>query len=159
MEHAGHGTPPHPHGGPGYETTDASIRGIVVFGILLVIFTAITLFAMKGVYEFFIQHGEPVATKPESPPMPTVYADLAKVRETSAETLSTYGWVDRKAGVVRIPIERALELVAQRGVPKGKGPQTEVEINARNSSAPASVVAPAPAPAPATEPAPAPAPK
>lgn len=33
------------------------------------------------------------------------------------ETLNSYGWVDQPAGVVRIPIERAMELIAQRGLP------------------------------------------
>jgi len=32
------------------------------------------------------------------------------------QTLNSYGWVDEKAGVVRIPIERAMQLVAQRGL-------------------------------------------
>jgi hypothetical protein len=31
--------------------------------------------------------------------------------------LSTYGWTDKKAGVVRIPIDRAMELQLQRGFP------------------------------------------
>jgi hypothetical protein len=33
------------------------------------------------------------------------------------KTLHSYGWVDQRAGVVRIPIDRAMELVAQRGLP------------------------------------------
>jgi hypothetical protein len=33
------------------------------------------------------------------------------------QTLDSYGWVDQKGGVVRIPIERAMELIAQRGLP------------------------------------------
>jgi len=33
------------------------------------------------------------------------------------DTLDSYGWVDRKAGVVRIPIERAMQLIAQQGLP------------------------------------------
>ena len=33
------------------------------------------------------------------------------------KTLYSYGWVDEKAGTVRIPIERAMELIAQRGLP------------------------------------------
>jgi hypothetical protein len=33
------------------------------------------------------------------------------------ETLSTYDWIDQKAGTVRIPIDRAMELMAQRGLP------------------------------------------
>jgi hypothetical protein len=32
------------------------------------------------------------------------------------QTLDSYGWVDQKAGVVRIPIDRAMQLVAQRGL-------------------------------------------
>jgi hypothetical protein len=31
--------------------------------------------------------------------------------------LATYDWVDQKAGTVRIPIDRAMELIAQRGLP------------------------------------------
>ena len=33
------------------------------------------------------------------------------------ETLNSYGWVDEKAGVARIPIDRAMDLLAQRGLP------------------------------------------
>lgn len=31
--------------------------------------------------------------------------------------LDSYGWVDRSNGVVRIPIERAMDLIVQRGLP------------------------------------------
>jgi len=31
--------------------------------------------------------------------------------------LNSYGWVDKQAGTVRIPIDRAIDLVAQRGLP------------------------------------------
>ena len=31
--------------------------------------------------------------------------------------LNSYGWVDEKAGVAHIPIERAMELIVQRGLP------------------------------------------
>ena len=33
------------------------------------------------------------------------------------KTLYSYGWVDEKAGTVRIPIERAMDLLVQRGLP------------------------------------------
>ena len=36
--------------------------------------------------------------------------------------LYSYGWVDEKAGTVHIPIERAMDLIAQRGLPvRGQG--------------------------------------
>jgi hypothetical protein len=42
---------------------------------------------------------------------------LDKIRIDEAQTLSTYDWVDQKAGTVRIPIDRAMDLIAQRGLP------------------------------------------
>jgi hypothetical protein len=36
------------------------------------------------------------------------------------EVLNHYGWVDPDRGVVRIPVERALDIVAQRGLPQFK---------------------------------------
>jgi hypothetical protein len=44
----------------------------------------------------------------------TGYAELAKKQE---KTLTSYGWIDRQAGVVHIPIERAIELVLKQGLP------------------------------------------
>ena len=32
------------------------------------------------------------------------------------ERLNSYAWIDRETGTVRIPIERAMDLVAERGV-------------------------------------------
>lgn len=46
---------------------------------------------------------------------------LNKIRIAEEDTLSTYGWVDQKAGVVRIPIDRAMDLLAQRGLPVRSG--------------------------------------
>jgi hypothetical protein len=43
--------------------------------------------------------------------------EIKDFRLKEEQTLNTYGWVDEKAGVVHIPIERAMELVAQRGLP------------------------------------------
>lgn len=43
--------------------------------------------------------------------------DLRVLRAHEDEVLNTYGWVDRPAGVVRIPIEEAIRITAQRGLP------------------------------------------
>jgi len=43
--------------------------------------------------------------------------NLQDARVAEENTLYSYGWVDEKAGVVRIPIDRAMELIAQRGLP------------------------------------------
>jgi hypothetical protein len=49
--------------------------------------------------------------------------ELNKDRLREEQTLSTYDWVDQKAGTVRIPIERAMDLIVQRGLPvRGQAP-------------------------------------
>lgn len=32
--------------------------------------------------------------------------------------LTSYGWIDRSAGTVRIPVDRAMDLIVHRGLPK-----------------------------------------
>jgi hypothetical protein len=58
--------------------------------------------------------------------------EINDFRLKEEQTLNSYGWVDQKAGVVRIPIDRAMELVAQRGLsttPKiGTIPPSEVNV-------------------------------
>ena len=57
----------------------------------------------------------------ELPPEPRLQAtpalDLARFRAREEERLGTYGWVDRPNGVVHVPIERAMEIVAREGLP------------------------------------------
>jgi hypothetical protein len=45
------------------------------------------------------------------------FGDLAKMRQSWNEQLNSYGWVDRNAGILHIPIEQAIALTAQRGLP------------------------------------------
>jgi hypothetical protein len=60
-------------------------------------------------------------TLPEQPPEPRLQnipaADLQKLQMTEQEILSNYAWIDEKGGIVRIPIERAMDLLAERGLP------------------------------------------
>jgi hypothetical protein len=57
----------------------------------------------------------------ESFPAPQLETDerteLNDIRLREENTLSTYGWVDQKAGTVHIPIDRAIDILAQRGLP------------------------------------------
>ncbi|HET6632696.1 MAG TPA: hypothetical protein VFG73_08320 [Rhodanobacteraceae bacterium] len=63
------------------------------------------------------------------PPPPRLQAhpraDLQRVRAAQAQRLQGYAWVDRKAGIARIPVERAAALMvehAKRGKPHGTAP-------------------------------------
>src|SRR5215469_2165467 len=55
------------------------------------------------------------------PPEPRLQAspsaDWKAYRDAQMEQLSSYGWVDRDKGAVAIPIQRAMELIIQRGIP------------------------------------------
>jgi hypothetical protein len=43
--------------------------------------------------------------------------DLEELRRQEDQILNSAGWVDKNAGIVRIPIEEAMKLVVQRGLP------------------------------------------
>jgi hypothetical protein len=47
---------------------------------------------------------------------------LAQFHAQQREALTTYGWVDKEAGVVRVPIERAKQLIVERGLPQSAAP-------------------------------------
>ena len=43
--------------------------------------------------------------------------DLRGMRKRNAADLQTYAWIDRQAGIVRLPVDRAMDLLAGRGLP------------------------------------------
>lgn len=59
---------------------------------------------------------------------------LNDIRLAEEQKLNSYDWVDQKAGTVRIPIERAMDILAQRGLPVR--PQEAAEQAAHDASAP-----------------------
>jgi len=62
----------------------------------------------------------PLAERME-PPTPNLqrqpFKDIYLLRQGEAEKLTSYGWVDKDGGVTRIPIDRAIEVMLQRGFP------------------------------------------
>jgi hypothetical protein len=59
---------------------------------------------------------EPTQAAPEPRLQVAPAADLKKLRAIEDARLRQYEWVDRQAGIAAIPIERAIEIVAARGV-------------------------------------------
>ena len=55
------------------------------------------------------------------PPPPRLqtypFDDIKELRKNENNVLEHYAWVDKNAGVVRIPIERAIEVLAAKGLP------------------------------------------
>jgi hypothetical protein len=125
----------------GHEASDVSIRAIVLFGIGLAIATALVGLAMLGLFRFFEarqeRRTEPVppmvaANLRRTPSGPRLEPDpLAPRRAIQARedaVLTSYGWVDPKAGVARIPIDRAMELLVERGLPPPRPPSGPVPV-------------------------------
>lgn len=112
---------------PGYETRDVNTRGIIYFGIALFLVLVFSFVSMRWLFFYFSATqplgpaASPFANSRTLPPEPRLQvhpaADLNEVRQSQEELLQSYGWVDRRNGKVHIPIERAVELVYERGLP------------------------------------------
>lgn len=108
-----------------HERTDADVWALGKFAVALLLMCIATFAVVFALFRYFEgKYGGvlPRATQSMAldarhlPPSPqlevTETADLAAQRAAEQRILSTYGWVDREHGVVRIPIERAIELLA-----------------------------------------------
>jgi len=119
-----------------HETTDANVRGIMIFGVALLIAAAFIHFAVWIMFRLLAdQHAQrgpleyPLAATQERrvPPAPrlqpspptwrTPREDLRDFRRQEDDVLNTYGWADKATGAVRIPIGEAMKLTIQRGLP------------------------------------------
>jgi hypothetical protein len=112
--------------GDGYERRDVRLGPvwIVVFGFfVLTLVVGLLLGAMTGVFRAAREPGAPlpVETREVAQPGPRLQADpsqdLAAFRAEKRALIERTGWVDREAGIARIPIEDAMRLLAERGWP------------------------------------------
>ena len=128
----------------GFEQEDMSPQGVFYFMAGLAIVGVVIYFILVGMYRFLDAydrtHQAPVnpmaiktgidqtmsskeirdkadATFPKPVLEYNEQTQFVKELATQDETLASYDWVDQKAGIVRIPIDRAIDLVAERGLP------------------------------------------
>jgi hypothetical protein len=116
----------------GYERTDAEVGPLAVLAVsvgllVLISLTAVAIMWRVMAYETHdtgTLRGSPLAGLRPLPPTPrlqiTPATDLKDTREQEHDLLSSYAWVEKDKGVVRIPIDRAMDILAQRGLPHGK---------------------------------------
>ncbi len=113
---------------PKNEKRDANVGVLFWLAALLVLSVFITLLVTEGIFHAFVVHRAAVdrplpeiAHARSNFPQPSLQVapteDLQKMREREERELNSYGWIDRQKGVVRLPIERAIELLSQRGLP------------------------------------------
>jgi hypothetical protein len=112
----------------GHETQDAEIRPIVYTGIGLALTAVAVGIFVYGIFKYLGGHAiatiqsNPMSVEDQQiPPAPRLEEhpaiELQQLHADENRMLSTYGWIDQKAGVVHIPIDRAMELQLQRGFP------------------------------------------
>ena len=113
-----------------HETSDVNVRAILGFGVGLVIVAVIIHFLVWLMFAYFGSRESqlaarefPLAAEQQNrlPPEPRLQAnprqDLTDLRRREDAILGSYGWVDQNAGVVRIPIDEAMKLTLERGLP------------------------------------------
>lgn len=119
------GVPPPVSMRKGYEVRDVRLRPILYAGAGLAVVALVVHVAMLLVLNLFASR-ESKESPPASPlagayglkapPQPRLQTaplgDLTHLRAAENAALQGYGWVDRDAGIVRIPIERAIDLLA-----------------------------------------------
>jgi hypothetical protein len=75
-------------------------------------------FLIGGIFLLLSSLATPATASIQVNPTPTQPGEaLRQLQATENAILNTYGWVDRPNGVVRIPIDRAIEIIEQRGLP------------------------------------------
>jgi hypothetical protein len=128
------------HGQEGFERQDLTAQGVFAFLISLAVGGVLVYFVVWGLYDFMDARQRshqpqqsPLVKQSEADPRIVSPDEITKFPQPRLEqnerveindfrlkeeqTLNSYGWVDEKSGTVRIPIERAMQLVSQRGLP------------------------------------------
>jgi hypothetical protein len=113
-----------------HEESDVNIRAIFGFGGALFVVAVVIHLAIYVLFGFFDEREArgapaeyPLAAAQENrvPPEPrlqtTPREDLSGLLAKEEAILRSYGWVDRNAGVVQIPIDVAIKLTLERGLP------------------------------------------
>ncbi|MFB3904813.1 MAG: hypothetical protein ACE15E_15280 [Acidobacteriota bacterium] len=128
MSHsAGH----HPNrSGLGHEVTDANPKVLAYALVGLALLLIFVFVAMWLLFIYFDSRAEKAETgrpsqwgqvdyRPPEPRLQTSPAeDMEKMREREERLIHSYGWVNKASGIVRIPVDRAMDIVAAKGLPK-----------------------------------------
>ena len=109
----------HPHAAAhGHEPIEASGRGIYITGAVMAAMVIASFLLMLGLLRLFsYTTGSRPASQFATPDAKAQRAgQLQQLRTKERTMLEEYRWVDPAAGIARIPIERAMEIVAEQGL-------------------------------------------
>jgi hypothetical protein len=114
----------HPHGA--HETSDASFRGLVLFGIGLAALIALVFLVSWWIFIDLLaisNRASPrttLTTTSRALPPPPRLDGLEGLAPDGSSAVAPplapngYGWVDRQAGIIRIPVAKAMDILADR---------------------------------------------
>jgi hypothetical protein len=112
-----------------HEQTDVNLRAVAGFGVVLVVGAIVIHVVIWLLFE--VLAARRAAADPPLPPLAlpagrlppeprlqiTPMTDMEMLRRIEEQRLQGYDWMDREAGTVRIPIDRAVDLLLERGLP------------------------------------------
>jgi len=123
-----------------HEQKDVDVLSLITIAFLLFLSCVITFLVVWGMMHYFKLH-EPAktagqanlpVTSSEEFPKPRLQikgaVDLANLRAAEETDLESYGWIDRNSGTVHIPIDRAMQLLLERGLPDVGAGQTPLSL-------------------------------
>jgi hypothetical protein len=149
---------PQPTREDGYERRDANTRVLLHFGFWLAVLLVVVLITMRWAFNY-LSAKDPLGPPPTPfenaralPPRPQLqvepHQDLKTYCEQELNDLNSYGWVDSQSGVVRIPVDQAMDKILQQGLPaRSAGEATSAAasmapVGATNAPKPAGVGGP-----------------
>jgi hypothetical protein len=113
-----------------HEESDVHVRAIFAYGVGLLAVLVLVAGLVWLLFASLRERAErrdvaasPFAEEKEAllPPEPRLQVnpkeDLRQLRAAEDAVLNGYRWVDRNAGIVRIPIDEAIRLTLERGLP------------------------------------------
>jgi hypothetical protein len=109
-----------------YERSDIESADIAWLAAGLALFVIVIPLLMPLVYPQSMRHrtpSAPPALEADAPLLEiTPRDDLRRFERSEALFANSYGWTDRAHGFARIPVKRAMEVVAQKGLPGWPSP-------------------------------------
>jgi hypothetical protein len=129
-----------------YEKRDVNMRAILYFLGVLFLVLLVTFASMRGLFGYFSETqklgpgASPFDNSRVLPPSPRLQVDpaidLDSVRQSQNEMLNSYGWADKATGKVRVPIDRAMDMLIERKLPaRQNAPVPQAAERAKKESA------------------------
>lgn len=123
-----------------HERQDVDVPALFTIALLLLL-SCLTIFVVVTVMMHYFKVHQPAVTSGQANipivgapefPQPRLLikpgSSFAELRAAEDSELNSYGWVDRKSGIARIPIDRAMQMLLERGLRDVGAGQTPLSL-------------------------------